>query len=77
MLPTDRISQLRKGELRMDCQGDVGGYHSLVEGAVQGEGSSQVQGVQTAQEQNLPPVGHSENLFPRPTVDDLLKIYQL
>ena len=73
MLPTERM---RKGGLRTDFQGGVGGYHSLVEGGVQGvqgeggvqggqgEGSFQVQGAQTAEEQNctiasnLPLVGH-------------------
>ena len=60
MLPTDRISQLRKGDLGSGIQEGVGGYHSLVEGSLQQQ--QQGEEVQTAEGQNctvasnLPPV---------------------
>ena len=54
MLPTDRISQLRKVELR--SEEGVGGYHSLVEGSLQGGEVQTGEGQNCSVGSNIPPV---------------------
>ena len=54
MLPTDRLSQLRKVELR--SEEGVGGYHSLVEGSLQGGDVQTGKGQNCSVGSNIPPV---------------------